>query len=331
MQAIYSNNEAEVTRALQAGTDWVNMEILVTYYGMQFPCKECPLRRAAERGYVSIVEKLLDGGADINLAIGRRYQWACGIDHPDVVKLCIKRGANMESIREALIEAEKRFDGTFYSTRPPGASELAEVIALLENPEKVKRGEQVKAKSLEEMPSWSKAMSLGLLPVLTSPGLASAPYIARAVSFCNDKGVRRAAHISDYGLIDDFIKRVGMDKLPVVTVGELRKALASEVEEPAVPGMAVPAPPCSVGESVLPDMGRLNITINNVAGDGRASSSCAPANSLAEKVGKIKMALQLDASLSMPAAIQAANELMAMQPRNGLPAQADALLDALGV
>ena len=45
----------------------------------------------------------------------------------------------------------------------------------------------------------------------------------------------------------------------------------------------------------------------------------------------IKVALELDAELPMPAAIRAANEMMDLQAQGGLPAQAEALLQALGV
>ena len=51
---------------------------------------------------------------------------------------------------------------------------------------------------------------------------------------------------------------------------------------------------------------------------------------LASKVEQIKMALDLDASLSMPAAIKMANEAMGLPNEGTLPAQADVLLAQLG-
>jgi hypothetical protein len=52
---------------------------------------------------------------------------------------------------------------------------------------------------------------------------------------------------------------------------------------------------------------------------------------LGGKVGRIKEALELDASLSIPAAIKAANGMMGLEAVGGLPTQADALLQAIGV
>jgi len=53
---------------------------------------------------------------------------------------------------------------------------------------------------------------------------------------------------------------------------------------------------------------------------------------LADKVGRIKRALQLDEKLSMPAAIKKANKQMGLQDKGKtLPDQADALLAVLGV
>ena len=55
-----------------------------------------------------------------------------------------------------------------------------------------------------------------------------------------------------------------------------------------------------------------------------------PAVTLAEKVGRIKAALMLHDGLAMPLAIKQANEMMGLPQVGTLPAQADALLAALG-
>ena len=58
-----------------------------------------------------------------------------------------------------------------------------------------------------------------------------------------------------------------------------------------------------------------------------------PAETLLQKVGRIKAALQLDSALSLVDAIKAANELMGIAPAAGTtyPSQCDTLLAAIGV
>ena len=55
------------------------------------------------------------------------------------------------------------------------------------------------------------------------------------------------------------------------------------------------------------------------------------AHTLFDSVAKIKNALDIDARMSMPAAIKEANKLMDMEEKGGLPAQAKTLLEALGI
>jgi hypothetical protein len=52
---------------------------------------------------------------------------------------------------------------------------------------------------------------------------------------------------------------------------------------------------------------------------------------LLAKVVQIKEALDLAVSLSMPAAVKQANELMELEPQGGLPTQVAALMAALGL
>jgi hypothetical protein len=61
------------------------------------------------------------------------------------------------------------------------------------------------------------------------------------------------------------------------------------------------------------------------------SSISEAAHTLSDSVAKIKNALDIDATISMPAAIKEANKLMDMEGKGGLPAQANALLKALGI
>ena len=49
------------------------------------------------------------------------------------------------------------------------------------------------------------------------------------------------------------------------------------------------------------------------------------------KVKRIKDVLELEATLSLPAAIRTANELMGLPATGSLVAQATALLEALGI
>ena len=58
-----------------------------------------------------------------------------------------------------------------------------------------------------------------------------------------------------------------------------------------------------------------------------------PAETLLQKVGRIKAALELDSTLSLVDAIKAANELMEIAPAAGAgyPSQCDTLLAAIGV
>ena len=64
-----------------------------------------------------------------------------------------------------------------------------------------------------------------------------------------------------------------------------------------------------------------------------APAPASPAESLAQKVGRIKAALELPSSLSFRQALIEANGLMGLQPAAAepLPTQADALLAAIGV
>jgi hypothetical protein len=75
-----------------------------------------------------------------------------------------------------------------------------------------------------------------------------------------------------------------------------------------------PPPSCASDSAILPQ---------------KASDS--PAG-LASKIDRIKEALELDASLSIPATLAKANAMMELNPNgSGLPSQADALLAALGI
>ena len=66
--------------------------------------------------------------------------------------------------------------------------------------------------------------------------------------------------------------------------------------------------------------------------DGRSPpSGGGTAGSLKEKVDKIKEGLELDAALPIPAAIKQANELMELPNTGSLPAQAAALIEAIGL
>ena len=58
-----------------------------------------------------------------------------------------------------------------------------------------------------------------------------------------------------------------------------------------------------------------------------------PAETLLQRVGRIKAALQLDSALLLVDAIKAANELMGIAPAAGTtyPLQCDTLLAAIGV
>ena len=64
-----------------------------------------------------------------------------------------------------------------------------------------------------------------------------------------------------------------------------------------------------------------------------ATPELSPDVSLAEKVAKIEkaLALPLDASLPMPVAIKQANEIIGLTAAGPLPAQADALIVAMGI
>ena len=86
--------------------------------------------------------------------------------------------------------------------------------------------------------------------------------------------------------------------------------------------------------ALLYDKPRAAATSTTNAGVARDRSSSGSGSPLTQKVGKITAALQLDKSLPMPAAVAEANRVMGMtatSPSGGLPAQADRLLEALGV
>ena len=71
-------------------------------------------------------------------------------------------------------------------------------------------------------------------------------------------------------------------------------------------------------------------TAPSIEGSPALTTSGSGGATLAQKVARIKDALEIDSSLPMPRAIAKANELMDMKPEGGLPAQAERLLAALG-
>ena len=97
---------------------------------------------------------------------------------------------------------------------------------------------------------------------------------------------------------------------------QARKATANHPEQ-AVPPPAVTAPAASpaAAEQAVPPPTSL------------------PAETLLQKVGRIKAALELDSTLLLVDAIKAANELMEIAPAAGAgyPSQCDTLLAAIGV
>ena len=105
---------------------------------------------------------------------------------------------------------------------------------------------------------------------------------------------------------------------------------------PPPPALAVPAAaPAVTGQAVPPRMGvhqTVQATMPPPIGVRLAAVPASPAETLLQKVGRIKAVLQLDTTLSLVDAIKAANELMEITPAGaGLPSQAETLLATIGV
>lgn len=70
---------------------------------------------------------------------------------------------------------------------------------------------------------------------------------------------------------------------------------------------------------------------NTLEGTGGGGGVKGVPETLAEKVTKIKKALELSDAIEMPTAIRQANEMLGLEASGPLPAQADVLIKALGV
>ena len=70
--------------------------------------KDSPLHRASEKGYLSVVQKLIQAGADVNLCINDQQllfgdapmHRAAKQGHADVVKFLVDSGAKMEIVND---------------------------------------------------------------------------------------------------------------------------------------------------------------------------------------------------------------------------------------
>jgi ankyrin repeat protein len=110
-----------VDRLLDAGVD-VNAWIPGGGWGPAGSAGYTALQEAAEEGYLRIVERLIDHGADVNrpFADGRTpLWWAAGNGHIEVVELLIARGANVNAAakgRTALKAAQSNQASRFFNS-----------------------------------------------------------------------------------------------------------------------------------------------------------------------------------------------------------------------
>ena len=70
--------------------------------------------------------------------------------------------------------------------------------------------------------------------------------------------------------------------------------------------------------------------VGSAGGDGSLSGE-KKSDGLTQKVGRIRSALAIDVSASLPEAIKQANKAMGLDDRGSLPEQATRLVEALGL